>query len=262
MEEKHQEEKFQREEHQREEHQREEHPVEEFHQEKQKVEKFHQEKHQVEMSQQEKHQEDGINTVETLKSEEITSLEARKKWFGRGIYGSKDVPIRLLDGLIAVFVIAIIGMIVFFTINGGYHVAFDTFGGSGVTSQKLRYGELVAEPEVPMKPGYQFEYWYQEEEPDTMWNFSTRKVGGDVTLCAQWVPAKILVKFDLDGGVTSDGNMSIAPKEVVFNEIYGELPTPVKEGATFAGWEYSGSMISADSVVWMTGEHVLKAIWR
>lgn len=252
MEEKHQEEKFQREESQRE-----EYPVENFQQDKQQVEKSQQEKHQ-----QEKHQEDGINPVETLKSEENTSLEARKKWFGRGIYGSKDVPIRLLDGLIAVFVLAIIGMIVFFTINGGYHVAFDTFGGSGVTSQKLRYGELVAEPEVPMKPGYQFEYWYQEEEPETMWNFSTRKVGGDVTLCAQWVPAKILVKFDLDGGVTSDGNLSIAPKEVVFNETYGELPTPVKEGATFTGWEYSGSMISADSVVWMTGEHVLKAIWR
>ena len=30
---------------------------------------------------------------------------ARKKLFGRGIYGSKDVPIRILDGLIAGIII-------------------------------------------------------------------------------------------------------------------------------------------------------------
>ena len=37
----------------------------------------------------------------------------KKRWFGRGIYGSKDVPIRLLDGFIAVVVVVIVGMIIF-----------------------------------------------------------------------------------------------------------------------------------------------------
>ena len=35
-----------------------------------------------------------------------------------------------------------------------------------------------------------------------------------------------------------------------------------KEGKTFAGWEDSGQMITADTVVQMTGEHVLTAIWK
>ena len=51
-------------------------------------------------------------------------------------------------------------------------------------------------------------------------------------------------------------------KQVTFGETYGTLPEPVKEGRTFAGWEYSGQTITADTVVQMTGEHVLTAIWK
>ncbi|HCL02887.1 MAG TPA: hypothetical protein DHW61_10835 [Lachnoclostridium phytofermentans] len=214
----------------------------------------------------EKHKEDGHQEEnyqeENQIPEAVTPEVARKKWFGRGIYGSKDVPIRLLDGLIATFIIAIVAMVFYFTMNGGYTVTFHTFGGSEVASQKHRYGELAAEPYVPIKPGYQFEYWYQEEEPNMIWNFSVNKIGGDLTLYAHWVPAKILVKFDLNGGTTTEGMEVLEPKEVVFNETYGELPTPVKERATFSGWEYSGAIITADSTVWMTGEHVLKAVWN
>lgn len=213
-------------------------------------------KYQEENQREENHQE------EKQIPEIVAPEEARKKWFGRGIYGSKDVPIRLLDGLIATFIVAIVAMVIYFAMNGGYRVSFHTFGGNEVASQKLRYGEMVAEPEVPIKPGYQFEYWYQEEEPNIFWNFSTNKIGGDLALYAHWVPAKILVKFDLNGGTTAEGMEVLEPKEVVFNETYGELPTPIKEGTTFKGWEYSGAMITEDSTVWMTGEHVLKAVWN
>lgn len=204
----------------------------------------------------EKHQE------EKQIPEAVMPEEVRKKWFGRGIYGSKDVPICLLDGLIVTFIVAIVIMVIYFAINGGYTVKFHTFGGSEVVTQKLRYGEMATEPEVPIKPGFKFEYWYQEEEPNIIWNFSERKIGGDLTLYAHWVPAKILVRFDLNGGTTVEGIEVLETKEVVFNETYGELPTPVKEGATFSGWEYSGAIITADSTVWMTGEHVLKAVWN
>ena len=83
----------------------------------------------------------------------------KKRWFGRGIYGSKDVPIRLLDGFIAVVVVVIVGMIIFFTVTGGFYVTFETGGGSEVAQQKLRHGELVTEPEEPMRPGYDFGGW-------------------------------------------------------------------------------------------------------
>lgn len=209
-----------------------------------------------------------MDTKEQLQKEEKTQNTVpaenpmiKKRWFGRGIYGSKDVPIRLLDGFIAAVIVAIVAMIVFFAVNGGFYVTFDTDGGSQVASQKLRHGSLVTEPEIPLKPGYTFEGWYLESNEAAEWNFDVDKVGGDVSLVAKWKPAEITVKFDLDGG-NVDGAQEIEPITVTFGETYGELPLPVKDGVKFAGWHYSGSEITADTQVTMTGEHVLTAEWK
>lgn len=185
----------------------------------------------------------------------------KKRWFGRGIYGSKDVPIRLLDGFIAVVVVVIVGMIIFFTVTGGFYVTFETGGGSEVAQQKLRHGELVTEPEEPMRPGYDFGGWSVGGEAPLFWDFGADKVQGDMTLIAVWTPAKIPVRFDTDGG-TVNGSVTVEMAEVVFGESYGELPVPEKEGAEFAGWYYSGEKITAETVVTMTGEHVLTAVWE
>lgn len=187
----------------------------------------------------------------------------KKKWFGRGIYGSKDVPIRVLDGLIGVLIVVILLMIVYFAINGGFEVKFDTQGGSVVETQKLKNGELVAEPALPYKPGYEFAGWYATVGgEEILWDFASREVTGDVTLVAHWTPAAITVKFDLNGGNFGGADSQTMDKQVIFGEAYGELPTPVREGMTFGGWEYSGSIIMEDTVVQMTGEHVLTAVWE
>ena len=175
------------------------------------------------------------------------AIRPKGKWFGRGIYGSKDVPIRILDGLIGVLIVVIVGMIIFFAVRGGFNIVYDTDGGSEVAARKVRYGEFLTEPETPYKPGYTFDGWYTEKEGETvLWYFQSEKVTGDMTLTAHWVPAQFTVKF----------------KQVTFGETYGELPTPVKEGSAFGGWEYSGQIITADTVVQMTGEHVLTATWN
>lgn len=187
---------------------------------------------------------------------------AKKRWFGRGIYGSKDVPIRLLDGLIAGLIAAAVILTVIFAVNGGFRVTFDTAGGSAVAEQKLRHGELVKEPEAPVRPGYVFEGWFLEKnEESTAWDFQVDNVGGDLELTAHWVPAQVTVKFDLDGG-SCEGAAQIAPVQVTFEGTYGELPVPEKEGFTFGGWYYSGARITADTQVTMTGEHVLTARWE
>ena len=41
----------------------------------------------------------------------------KKRWFGRGIYGSKDVPIRILDGLIAFLIVLTVALTAVFAIN-------------------------------------------------------------------------------------------------------------------------------------------------
>lgn len=189
-------------------------------------------------------------------------VRPKGKWFGRGIYGSKDVPIRILDGLIGVLIVVIVGMIIFFAVRGGFNIVYDTDGGSEVPAQKIRYGEFITEPETPYKPGYTFDGWYTEKEGETvLWYFQSEKVTGDMTLTAHWIPAQLTVKFDYDGGTDADGAVTES-KQVTFGETYGTLPEPVKEGKNFVGWEYSGQMITADTVVQMTGEHVLTAIWK
>ena len=102
------------------------------------------------------------------------AVRPKGKWFGRGIYGSKDVPIRILDGLIGVLIVVIVGMIIFFAVRGGFNIMYDTDGGSEVPAQKIRYGESITEPEIPYKPGYTFDGWYTEKEGETvLWYFQT-----------------------------------------------------------------------------------------
>ena len=185
-----------------------------------------------------------------------------KKWFGRGIYGSKDVPIRILDGFIIGAICFVVILVFWFATHGGYNVTFDTKGGSEIAVQRLKHGELAEEPETPLKPGYTFCGWGTSEDESLAkeWNFATDKVENDLTLYAVWMPAEVRVKFDLDGG-NLDGETYIPDKTVTYGEAYGELPVPEKEGFRFDGWIYSGVVIRADTMVTMTGEHVLTARW-
>ena len=182
----------------------------------------------------------------------------KKRLFGRGIYGSKDVPIRLLDKLIIGAIVLTVVLIIYSTVNGGFYVRFDTDGGTEVVAQKLRYGATVAEPFAPEKPGYVFSGW-RIKDTETGWNFQLDTVSGSMTLVAQWKPAQITVKFDPAGGSLENG---LNEKQVTFGGQYGELPTPVREGYDFAGWVYSGNLITRDSLVQTNGEHVLTAEWR
>lgn len=119
---------------------------------------------------------------------------------------------------------------------------------------------MIAEPEEPVRPGFVFEGW-QDERAEIEWDFDSFTVEGDMTLTAKWTPAKILVKFDLNGG-NLNGKEEAEAKEVVFEETYGELPVPEKEGSIFEGWFYSGGKITEDSPVLVSGEHVLTAQWK
>ena len=187
---------------------------------------------------------------------------AKKRWIGKGIYGKKDVPIRILDGMICGFIVTIIVMIIVFAINGGYYMTFDTDGGSEIAKQKLSYGDCAQQPEEPVKPGYEFVHWVTSEDEylAEVWDFEENKVDGDTTLYAVWRPAEVVVKFDLDGGQFMDAGAEME-KTVIFGEAYGKLPIPVKEGCRFDGWVYSQQIISEDTVVFMTGEHILQARW-
>ncbi|MFI3176516.1 MAG: InlB B-repeat-containing protein [Eubacteriales bacterium] len=190
-------------------------------------------------------------------------MEEKKQLFGKGIYGSKDVPIRLLDGFIAIVIVMILVLVVWFATRGGFVIAYDTNGGSEIASTKSEYGVLLEEPETPIKAGYTFQGWITsiDETIGTIWDFQVDVVEDEMTLYALWEPAKMVVKFDLDGGFLVEEEESYEIM-VTYSHTYGELPVPSKDGFEFNGWIYSGEVIQSDTIVSVTGEHVLTATWK
>lgn len=189
-------------------------------------------------------------------------MKEKKQLFGRGVYGSKDVPIRILDKFIAVAIGLIVVFIFAFAMNGGFSVTFDSNGGTEVSYQKLEYGELIEEPSDVVKPGYELEKWVTSDDESLAveWDFAVDTVESDMQLYAIWTPTEVTVKFDLDGGLV-DGEASVDAITVVYGDIYLSLPIVEKEGYQFDGWVYSGNIITEDSIVEATGEHVLTALW-
>lgn len=74
----------------------------------------------------------------------------------------------------------------------------------------------------------------------------------DIEYTATWKADSYIITFDLNGG-SIDGDTS---KNVVFDDVYGELPNPSKKGCIFDGWftkpqtdSDEGIQIAEDTVV-------------
>ena len=65
-------------------------------------------------------------------------------------------------------------------------VRFESNGGSTVTEQKVRYGELIDQPEAPVREGYIFTGWFKDINRTQEWNFEEDIVEGNMTLYAGW----------------------------------------------------------------------------
>src|SRR5699024_3362644 len=84
----------------------------------------------------------------------------KKRWFGRGSYGSKDVPIRVLDACIGLMILAALVLTLWGATHSGFAIQFDTgVDDLTVETQKVQHGGTVAEPEAPLRPGYDLVGW-------------------------------------------------------------------------------------------------------
>ena len=159
-------------------------------------------------------------------NEEQEIEKKQKTWgSGGGMYRGVNVPVKMLNYIIVILMV-------------------------------IKIGDSI-EIEKPQKAGYTFVGWYLDQDLKHQWNPDKQKVEQSMTLYASWKPNKINVIFDYDGG-----NELIQSKEVVYNDTYGKLPQPTKEGYQFLGWIYSGEVITGDTIVTVNGEHVLKALWQ
>ena len=79
-------------------------------------------------------------------------------------------------------------------------------------------------------------------------------------VCAKWVPKRVSVGFDVNGGELTSGLV----KFVTYGSAYGTLPTPTRTDYTFDGWYTAasgGTLVTDSTVVTATDNHTLYAHW-
>ena len=122
--------------------------------------------------------------------------------------------------------------------------------------QTVTEGEKATEPSPdPTRTGYDFAGWFAEGA-EAAYDFDT-PVTGNLTLTAQWTPKVFVVIFDANGGEL--GNE--APHAVAYDDVYGSLPTPTRDGYTFAGWFIGEDQITEDTIFKGTEDPTLTAHW-
>lgn len=141
-----------------------------------------------------------------------------------------------------------------------YTVKFDADNGSKVTSKTVEKNNVVMKPANPTKEGYKFIGWYNG---NVEFNFKT-KITKNLTLKAKWEkiekpvepekPVTYTVKFDTAGGST------IADKKVDEGKTVIEPADPTKEGYTFVGWYYNGTLYNFSTLI--TSDVTLTAKWQ
>lgn len=68
-----------------------------------------------------------------------------------------------------------------------YTVTFNSQGGSAVSPiSNVASGSTIAAPTQPTRSGFTFGGWYKESGLTNQWNFTTDRVGGNITLYARW----------------------------------------------------------------------------
>lgn len=81
----------------------------------------------------------------------------------------------------------------------------------------------------------------------------------NVTLYANWKPNPYPLEFNPNGG-----QCDIASKTVNYEQAYGTLPTPTRDGYTFTGWytaETGGNQVSADTIMRTINGTTVYAHW-
>ena len=140
-------------------------------------------------------------------------------------------------------------------------VTFNNNGGYGNVPSKSyevgsSYGSLPAGPTPPA--GYSFVGWYTASSGGSQITNSTSVTYGDKTFYAHYSPITYTVSFNSNGG------SSVSSKSVTYGTSYGTLPTPSRNGYTFAGWYTAasgGTQITSSSTMNTNANITLYAHW-
>jgi uncharacterized repeat protein (TIGR02543 family) len=104
----------------------------------------------------------------------------------RGLYKHVKIPVKVLDIVIVVCVLAIVVVLAIELQDPGYTITFDTKGGTDVPAQNQMYGEYLNMPEQPTREGYVFTGWFKDDACQDPWFEKIDTIQSDVTLYAGW----------------------------------------------------------------------------
>ena len=104
----------------------------------------------------------------------------------KNIYSRARISVKALEIFIFLGIVALVLATVYLSVTGGFNISFDSRGGSEVATQRLRYGESVAEPPEPTREGYVFLGWYADEGLTRRVDVANMTVTESVILYASW----------------------------------------------------------------------------
>ena len=116
----------------------------------------------------------------------------------------------------------------------------------------MMYGDLP----TLSKEGFTFVGWFTEDNVE-MTNESIIEIPNDHTLYAKWTGNNYTITFN-----TMGGSVTLNSKKVTFNGLYGDLPTPTKEGFSFVGWFTEDNVeITNENIIEISNDHTLYGKW-
>ena len=122
---------------------------------------------------------------ENRKTPESENKEEQLPAF-RGLYRHVKIPVKALDCVIIVCIIAILVVVAIEMRNPGFTITFDSKGGTDVPAQNQMYGEKLELPEPPTREGYTFTGWYTDYGCFAPWDVENDTIETDMTLYAGW----------------------------------------------------------------------------
>lgn len=127
--------------------------------------------------------------------------------------------------------------------------------GTVLQTYSVQGNALLTRPTVSKK-GYTAMGWFKDAACTQAWDFENDVVVSPVILYTQLEAATFTVTFDPQNGEAT------WKKDVTFDDVYGELPVPQKNGFVFDGWYLNAdTRVERDTIVQMDADHTLCAKW-
>ena len=110
-----------------------------------------------------------------------------------------------------------------------YTLTFNSNEGSVVDSITKDFNASVTAPNNPIRVGYTFDGWYNDQALSARYTFSTMPANNQ-TLYAKWLINPYTITFNSNGG------SSLSNETYDYNETVVAPNIPLREGYTFDGW--------------------------